>query len=234
MSYKVQRPFPSAPGAPAVAAGDALPGPAWGVPVGGSDPSARPPLAPCRDPAWPQPCQPSAGPSAGGPAVGPYPGAGSSLGLQDPPSVRGVPVPVLPELLQCPPASHHTPAVLGREAVSPRGFSASPRLGGPGRLPPHGAFCSRRWPWAAGAKAQMPPHRLPRRCHLRARGCQAGGATAPPGHPTPAPGHCSMAGCRAPQNGVLRALGVCGEGSGTLQGGRKWGRLGCLPASLPL
>lgn len=113
----------------------------------------------------------------------------------------------------------------------PQRYPGSTGLGG--RLPPHGASCSRRWPWAAGAKAQMPPHRLPRRCHLRARGCQAGGATTPPGHPTPAPGHCSMAGCRDPQNGVLRALrGRGGVGRGP--GGRKRGRLGCLPAFLPL
>lgn len=183
---------------------------------------------------WPQPCHHQCRAECRGSRCQPTSrcrdrGAGSSLGLWDPRRVWGVQVQALPELLQCPPASHHIPAGLGREGLLPQGYPGSTGLGG--RLPPHGASCSRRWPWAAGAKAQMPPHRLPRRCHLRARGCQAGGATTPPGHPTPASGHCSMAGCRDPQNGVLRALrgrGGRGEGSGRKEEGEAW-----LPACLP-
>lgn len=237
MSYKVQRPFPSALGAPAVAAGDALPGPARGVPVGCPDPLPGLPWPHAGEPAGPSPGITSAGPAAGGPGVSPHPDAGIevlgarldsrilprfgvSLGQHSPSCCNTHPHPTTSQLSE------------GGRGCCPRDTLDPPGWGAAGRLPPHGASCSRRWPWAAGAKAQMPPHRLPRRCHLRARGCQAGGATTPPGHPTPPRGTAAWQDGVPPKTGS--SGGMRGEGSGTLQGGRKWGRLGCLPAFLPL
>lgn len=238
MSYKVQRPFPSALGAPAVAAGDALPGPAWGGARGALRslcPASLGPTQGCRlPPALPSPLR---GRVLGLPTSAHIPmqglrccelswTPGSSQGLERPcastPRSAAVPARIPP----------HPSGPRAGGAAAPGTLWIHPPGGAAGRLPPHGASCSRRWPWAAGAKAQMPPHRLPRRCHLRARGCQAGGAAAPPGHPTPAPGHCSRAGCRAPQRGVLRARGGAWRGVRDPVGRKEVGEAR-LPACLP-
>lgn len=235
MSYKVQRPFPSALGAPAVAAGDALPGPAWG--------GARGALRSL--------CPASLGRTQGCrlPPALPSPLRGRVLGL---PTSAHIPMqglrccelswtPGSSQGLECPcastPRSAAVPARIPPHPSGPRAGGAAapgtlwihPPGGAAGRLPPHGASCSRRWPWAAGAKAQMPPHRLPRRCHLRARGCQAGGAAAPPGPGALQQGRMPCPPTRGPQGSggcVGRGPGPCREeGSGG-------GLAACLPSSL--
>lgn len=247
MSYKVQRPLPTTPGAPATAAGDALPGPAswdahgapWSLCPGSL---GRIPLC------WPcagMPAGPSPPLTAGGPGISLGPGAemevpGTPLGSR---TLLGFGV----SPCQCSPSrrdAHLHPTASRLPAAAGGGSTpgvpqirpvAGPRAASPSGSPPP-LPCSERpvpgsAPWAAGAKAQMLPRRLPRRCHLCARGCQAGGGPPlPPGHPTSAPRHCK-AGYLPPPKTVSPGLcGGLGEGVGTPWGGRKRGRHGRLPS----
>lgn len=146
MSYKVQRPLPTAPGAPATAARDALPSPAWwgarGVP-----------RSLCPGSIWPNPAPMALGENAGRPQPSPHqrgaehwgsrrqpvPRCGAGGGSRIPPRFGGVPVPALPELLQCPPTSHRIPvATCSGKGCRPRGVPQIHRVGGPRAASPAG------------------------------------------------------------------------------------------------
>lgn len=144
-------------------------------------------------------------------------------------------MPALPELLQCSPASHHIPAVLGREGVLPQGHSGSARLGGRGPAPPARSVL---FPAVAvgsgreGTDAAAPAAKaLPSAC----AGLPGWGGHRSPRPPHPGPGalqHGRMP-C-PPQNSVLRALGGCvGRGPGPCrEEGSGGGLAACPPSSL--
>lgn len=174
MSYKVQRPLPTAPGAPATAAGDALPSPAWwgarGVPRSLCPGSPWPnpaPMALGENAGWPQPSphqrgaerwgsrrQPvprcgagSAGSSPGAP--GSLPGLGVSPCQRSPSCCNAHPHPTASRL---PPAAGKgdVPGGYPRSAGS-SGHGQPRRPASPPPPPPQlGASCSRQRPVGRG------------------------------------------------------------------------------------
>lgn len=245
MSYKVQRPLPTVPGAPT--AGDALPSPAWwGVrrvpwflclgslgPVLLCWPCARMLAGPsphhCGAECWGSRRQPSSWCRDGG--------AGAPLGSRILPGFRVSLCQRSPSCCNAP-ASHRILVALcsGRGCrpggtLDPPGCRATDSLAG--RLPPHRASCSRQRPVGSrreGTDAAAPAAKaLPSVCS----GLPGWGGYRSPQPPHLSPGalqHC-RAGC--PPKTVSPGLcGRLGKGSGTLRGGRKQGRPGRLPAFL--